>query len=442
MKRPETQYARSGSISIAYQVSGGGPYDLVWTPGIVSHLDLDWEWPPRARFLEQLGSFSRVIRFDKRGTGLSDRPTNAATLEERVDDIRAVMDAARSKTASLLGFSDGGSMACLYAAMYPDRTKALLLWGVQARWTKAPDYPWGPTPEEMRSRIRAVSRTGVTLEYLKGTGLGVGSQTDPAFLDWYIRYAQAAASPTALAALETMCNEIDIRGILPGITVPTLVMNRSGDPMSHVDAARDLASQIPGAMFREWPGDTHMMFDIADQVSQVIQEFVTGSKPTPSGDRVFAAILFVDIADSTSRLGALGDSGWRNLLRQAEEEALRSIASFRGRLVKSTGDGFLATFDGPTRAIQCARDVRGKFRSLGLETRAGLHAGECEILGDDVTGIAVHLAARIQQAATPGEILASATLRDLVAGSGLQLEDRGTLVLKGIPGSQRLFVVE
>lgn len=333
-------------------------------------------------------------------------------------------------------------MACMFAALYPLRTKALLLWGVQARWTQAPGHPWGLRPEEMRSVIESVARTGVTLQYLTGTGLGVGSDADPAFLDWYLRYARAAASPAALAALETMCSEIDIRGILSSVHAPTLVMNRSGDPMASVDAARHLASQIPGAVFREWPGKTHLMYDIGDSVVQVIAEFVTGSRQTPSVDRVFAAILFVDIVNSTSQLEALGDPGWKIRLQQIDEISRRILGTFRGQLVKYTGDGILATFDGPTRAVQCAREIRRSLRSLGLETRTGLHAGECEMIGKDITGFAVHLAARIQQAADPGEILVSGTMRDLVTGAGVKFEEKGARTFKGFTKPVRVFVAE
>ncbi len=441
MRKPETCYAKSGSVNVAYQVSGNGPTDLVWAPGIVSHLDLDWEWPAQAHLVERLSSFCRLIRFDKRGTGLSDRPTTAATLEERIDDIRAVMDAVGSKSAALLGQSEGGSMACLFAATYPARARALILWGVQARWTSAPDYPWGLAPEEMRSTIESLAEHGVTLPYLKGAGAGAGEDADPAYLDWFLRYAHAAASPAAMAALETMNSQIDIRGILPSVRAPTLVMSRTGDPVARIDAARDLASKIPEARFREWPGNTHRMLDLTDQLIPVIEEFVTGSKPSASADRILATVLFVDIVNSTGQVRSLGDSRWRQLLEQADHLAQRAIVSFRGWKVKSTGDGFLAVFDGPTRAIQCAREIRESLRALQLPIRVGLHTGECETFGDDLTGVAVHLAARIEQSAEPGEIMISGTVRDLIAGAGLRLEERGMRVLKGFPEPVRLFVV-
>ncbi|MCI4365295.1 MAG: adenylate/guanylate cyclase domain-containing protein [Thermoplasmata archaeon] len=439
--RPETRYAKSGQVSIAYQVTGRGPIDLVWAPGTVSHLDMDWEWPARAQVFERFGVFCRLIRFDKRGTGLSDRPTNAATLDERVDDIRAVMDAVGSGQAALFGVSEGGSMACVFAATYPLRTRALLLWGVQARWTQTPDYPWGPTREEAEKEIEQLSRTGIDREYVTGPGAGAGANADPLYLDWFVRYGRAGGSPAALAALERMNIDIDTRDILPSIRVPTLVMNRTGDPVAHVEAARDLAARIPGARFLEFPGATHGMLDVVDQVLPVVEEFVTGSRSSAYSDRVLATILFVDLVDSTRKVAELGDSSWRTLLARVNEIGQRTVADARGREVKNTGDGFLAIFDGPSRAIQCARSTREALGGLGLQSRAGLHTGECELMGDDVGGVAVHLAARISAAAGPGEIMVSSTVRDLVAGSGFRFEDRGLASLKGFPEQRRLFSV-
>jgi class 3 adenylate cyclase/pimeloyl-ACP methyl ester carboxylesterase len=439
--RPETKYAKSGQVRIAYQITGNGPIDMVWAPGTASHLDLDWEWPARARIIDRFSSFCRLIRFDKRGTGLSDRPTTAATLEERMDDIRAVMDAAGSEKAALFGLSEGGSMACVFAATYPARTLALLLWGVQARWTKTADYPWGLTREELKTMVDELSENGVTLSYIVGPGAGAGKDADPAFLEWFLRYGRAAAGPSAMAALETMNADIDTRDVLPMIRVPTLVMNRTGDPVAHVEAARDLASRIPGAKFLEWPGATHGMYDVLDQVASASEEFVTGTRSQGSSDRVLATILFVDVVDSTRKVTGLGDATWRDLLARVNEISQRTVASFRGREVKNTGDGFLAVFDGPTRAIQCAKSVRDALGQLGLQTRAGLHTGECELIQNDVGGIAIHLAARISAAAGPGEILVSSTVRDLVAGSGLAFEDRGLATLKGFADSRRLFAV-
>ena len=438
--RPNTNYAKSGSIQIAYQITGSGQIDIVYAPGTASHLDFDWEWPPKARFFEQLSSFSRLIRFDKRGTGLSDRPTNAATLEERIDDIRAVMDAAGSEKAVLYGVSEGGSMACLFAATYPTRTRALILWGTQARWTRTPDHPWGPTEEEYLQTADLLGENGVTLEFLTGSGAGLGA-ADPAYLDWFIRYARAGASPAAFAALERMNSQVDVRDILSAIQAPTLVMNRTGDPAANVDAARDLASRIPGARFIEWPGASHQMLDLTDEIVPIVEEFVTGTHTKVSSDRVLATILFVDIVESTAQVARLGDKTWRSLLARADETSQQIVAAFRGRRVKNTGDGFLAVFDGPTRAIQCAKAIRADFQSLGLRTRAGLHTGECEIIGEDIGGIAVHLTARIMTAANPDEILVSSTVRDLVTGASLGFEDRGLTPLKGIEERRQLLAV-
>lgn len=439
--RPETRYAKSGEVSIAYQVTGSGPFDMVWAPGTVSHLDLDWEWPARARVVERFSSFCRLIRFDKRGTGLSDRPTNAATLEERMDDIRAVMDGAGSERAAIFGLSEGGSMACVFAATYPERTRALLLWGVQARWTKTPDYPWGLSREDQQRMVKQLAEEGLTRSYITGPGAGAGKGADPAYVDWFVRYGRAGASPAAMAALETVNAEIDTRDVLPTIRVPTLVMNRTGDPVANVYAARDVASRIPGAKFLEWPGETHSIYDVVDQVVASCQEFLTGSRSEASSDRVLATILFVDIVESTRKAAGMGDTKWRDLLLQINEVGRRSVASYRGREVKNTGDGFLAIFDGPTRAIQCARSVRDSLAELGLQSRAGLHTGECELIENDIGGIAVHLAARISGAAAPGEILVSSTVRDLVAGSPLQFEDRGLSSLKGFTDERRLYAV-
>lgn len=439
--RPETKYAKSGEVQIAYQVTGEGPIDLVVAPGTVSHLDLDWEWPSTAQRIERLSSFSRLIRFDKRGTGRSDRPTYAATLEERIDDIRAVMDAAGSKRAFIYGLSEGGSMACLFGATYPSRTRGIILWGTQARWTKTGDYPWGLTSEENERVIADLAERGITMEYLTGWGAGLRGN-DPAFLEWFLRYARAGGSPSAAAALERMNSEIDIRGILSTIRVPTLVMNRTADPVSNVEAARDLAFRIPGAKFVEFPGSTHSFAGIVDEVLAEIEEFVTGTHTRAASERVLATILFLDVVGSSELLSEMGDARWGDLLGRHNDLVRKELAHYRGREVKMTGDGFLATFDGPTRAISCALAVRDAVKNLGIRVRAGLHTGECEMLGDDLGGIAVHTAARVAADAGPGEVLVSSTVKDLVAGSGLRFDDKGFHQLKGIPGEWRLFTVK
>lgn len=438
--RTPVKYAKSGNVRIAYQITGQGSIDMVYAPGTVSHLDLDWEWPQRAEFINGLGSFCRLVRFDKRGTGLSDRPVQAATLEERTDDIRAVMDASGSTQAVIYGASEGGSMAILFAATYPQRTRALILWGVQARWIKTDDYPWGLSSEENQRQIERLAEEGITLEYLMGSGAGL-RDADPAYLEWFIRYGRAGGSPSAVSALERMNAEIDVRNVLATIHVPTLVMNRTGDPVANVEAARDLASKISGAKFVELPGNTHAYSGIHDLILKHVEEFVTGTHSHASFDRVLATILFVDIVRSTEMLANMGDRRWMEVLDGHNEIVRRNLAVFRGQEVKTTGDGFIATFDGPTRAIECARAIRDSVRRLGIEVRAGLHTGECELMGSDVGGIAVHMAARVAAAAGPSQVLISDTVKGLVAGSGIRLEDHGIHSLKGIPGKSQLFLV-
>jgi pimeloyl-ACP methyl ester carboxylesterase len=436
---PETKYARSGDLHIAYQVSGQGDIDLVLAPGTVSHLDLDWEWPPKARFLERLGSFCRLIRFDKRGTGLSDRPLEMATLEQRTDDIRAVMDATESQQAAIFGVSEGGSMAALFAATDPERTRALLIWGTQPRWTSSEDYPWGQTPAEYERMIRELENWP-SVEYMTGPGAGLGKDVDPAFLAWFIRYGRAAAGPAAAIAYEKMNALIDIRPILSAIRVPTLVMNRTGDPVAHVEAAREMATQIPGARFVEFPGDTHSMFAIQpERVLGEIEEFVTGSRGAAGGDRVLATVLFVDIVESTQIAVRLGDLAWRELLLSFYAVARREAERFRGREMDTAGDGIFLTFDGPARGIRCAMAIAEAAKPLGLVVRAGVHTGECELLEHKVGGIAVVVGARVMSKAGPAEVLVSRTVKDLVAGSGIKFEERGMHELKGVPGDWVLY---
>jgi len=438
--KPETKYARSGDVRVAYQISGEGPVDMVYAPGTVSHLDMDWDRPERAEPFRRLGQFCRLIRFDKRGTGMSDRPTYAATLEERIDDIRAVMDSARSEKAFIFGLSEGGSMACMFGATYPGRTRGIIVWGTQARWIKAPDYPWGQTAEENAAMIADLAEHGVTRSYVMGGGAGM-KNADPSYIDWFMRYGQAGGSPSAFVALETMNAQIDIRGILPSIRVPTLVMNRTGDPVAHVEAARDLASRIPGAKFVEFPGGSHGMWDIVDQVMAQVREFVTGAPFQSAPDRVLATILFSDIVGSTQRLAEMGDAKWRAFLDEHNAIIRKELTNFRGHEVKTTGDGFLATFDGPTRAVLCAESIRERLTRIGVEVRIGLHTGECELIGDDVGGFAVHLASRISAEAGAGQIFVSSTVKDLVAGSGLAFQDAGLHRLKGFEGERHLFEI-
>ena len=439
---PETHYARSGDVCIAYQVTGESGMDMVWAPGTASHLDLMWEWPPYVRLIEGFSAFCRLIRFDKRGTGLSDRPATVATLEQRIDDIRAVMDAVNSKRATIYGVSEGGSMACLFAAMYPDRTRSLVLYGTQARWVRADDYPWGPTRAVYDQMIEQVRETWPSREYLMGWGAGLGRDADPAVLEWWVRYAQAGASPSSLAVLEAMNGEIDIRAILPTIRVPTLVLHRTGDPGTRVEAARDLAAKIPGARFVELPGgDLHGYAGVERRILDEIEEFVTGTRSAIVTDRFLTTVCFLDIVGSTERAVALGDTGWRDLLGAYYALVRREVARYRGEEQNTAGDGFLATFDGPARAIRCAMAIREIVRRLGIQVRAGLHTGECERLEEQVGGIAIHIGARVAALAVPEEILVSQTVKDLVAGSGLGFVPRGAHALKGVPGDWLLFAV-
>ncbi len=440
--RPPVRYAKSGDISIACQVTGEGPVDLVWAPGTVSHLDLDWEWPPRARFLEQLASFCRLIRFDKRGTGLSDRPTKAATLEERTEDIRAVMDAVGSREAFVFGVSEGANMACLFAATFPKRTRGLIIWGGQARWVKTSDYPWGYSREEKEREIQRLSENGIDLEYLLGQGAGLGPTDDAEFRDWLLRWARAGGSPSAAAALERMNAEIDVRDILPTIQVPTLVMNRTGDPVANIQAARDLAARIPGARFVEFPGNTHSLYAIEpERVLAELKSFITGTPSQVLGNRVLATILFADIVESTEQAARLGDSTWSELLDHYYALVVRALRTHGGTEVDRVGDGVFAIFDGPSRGIRCALAIRQAASGLRLRLHTGVHTGEVEVIDRTVRGIAVHIAARIAELAGSNEILVSSTVRDLVVGSGLAFEDRGEYVLKGVPEARHLFSV-
>ena len=438
--RPATRYAKSGDLRIAYQVTGSGAIDVVSAPGTISHLDLAWE--VMAEHLDWWGSFCRLIRFDKRGTGLSDRPPNVATLEERTDDIRAVMDAAGSQRAVLFGASEGANMACLFAAMHPERTRSLLIWGGQARWTRTSDYPWGMTATEYQKVVDALRDEWPSIDYLTGAGAGLGKDVDPKLLDWWLRFARAAATPSAIVALEEMNMLIDTRDVLPAIRVPTLVMNRTGDPVANVNAARDLAAHIPGARFVEFSGNTHQIAGPElERIRDTIREFVTGTHVPVESERFLTTVLFLDVVRSTEHVARLGDVAWGAMLSRFYGVVRDELGRSQGTEIGTQGDGFLATFDGPSRAIRCARAVRASARALGLEVRSGIHTGECEKMGDNLGGIAVHAAARVCGQAGPGDVLVSNTVRDLVAGSGIGFEDRGSRPLKGLPGSWQLFTV-
>ncbi len=438
--RPQTRYARSGEVNIAYQVTGEGPFDLVLVAGWVSHLEYAWEDPQHARFFERLASFSRLIRFDKRGTGLSDRvPLNQLpTLEQRMDDVRAVMDAAGAERAALFGYSEGGPMSVLFTATYPERTRALVLYGSYAKRLWAPDYPWAPTREERQKFFDLIEQDWGGVVDL--ATLAPSVTDDPRVQTWWSTYLRLGASPGAALALGRMNTEIDIRPVLPTIRVPTLLIHRTGDKDIDVGGSRYLAEQIPGARYVELPGDDHIpWWGDADAILDEIQEFLTGARPAPEADRVLATILFTDIVGSTERAATLGDRRWRDLLTSHHAIVRRELSRFRGREIDTAGDGFLATFDGPARAVRCALALMESLRPAGIGIRAGVHTGEVEIMGDKVGGLAVHIAARIAALAGSGEVLTSSTVRDLTAGAGLRFHDRGAQALKGVPGEWHLF---
>jgi class 3 adenylate cyclase len=437
---PETQYTKSGDVNIAYQVVGDRTLDLVYVPGWVSNVEGAWEEPTHERFLRRLARFSRLILFDKRGTGLSDPvpESRLPTLEERMDDVRAVMDAAGSERAALFGFSEGGNLSVLFSATYPERTVALATFGIFAKRLRTPDYPWAPTAEDREREIEFVER-----EWGREMDLDVlapSAAQDPDFKRRLLSYLRRSASPAAAAALLRMNTQIDIREVLPTIHVPTLVLHRSNDLETNVEEGRWIAGRIPGAKFVELPGTDHLPW-VGDQDSLLdeIEEFLTGVRPGPEEDRVLATVLFTDIVGSTERAVRLGDRRWRDLLEQHQGAVRRELARWRGREVDTAGDGFLATFDGPARAIRCGLAIATDALSVGLDVRAGVHTGECELLGDKVAGIAVHTGARVAAMAEGGEVLVSQTVKDLVAGSGIELLERGEHEFKGVPGRWRVY---
>jgi pimeloyl-ACP methyl ester carboxylesterase len=436
---PETRYAKSGELSIAYAAYGEGP-DLVVAPGFISHLEVALEEPALAHFYDRLATFRRVISFDKRGTGLSDPVPHAPTLEENVGDLRAVMDAAGSERADVVGVSEGGAMAALFAAMHPERTRSLVLYGTYARLLWAPDYPCGVSAE-LHDRLLAM----VDARWGDGVGLSAWAPScaaDVRMRTWWARLQRTAASPGMVHSLLAFYPQIEIRAVLGTIGVPALVLHRRDDRMVDIEMGRYLAEHIAGAKLVELDGADHFFWvGDADAILDEIEEFLTGLRRGPEPDRVLATVLFTDLVGSTEHAVELGDTRWRYLLESHQAQVRRQLERFRGREVKTMGDGFLATFDGPARAIRCAQAVVDQSRGLGLETRAGLHTGECELINDDVGGIAVHIAARVATLAEAREVLVSSTVKDLVAGSGLIFADRGVHPLKGVPDKWRLFAV-
>jgi pimeloyl-ACP methyl ester carboxylesterase len=437
----ETHYADSGGVSIAYQVHGDGPLDLLLVPGFVSHAELLTEEPAIARFFRRLTSFSRLVVFDKRGQGLSDRPGRPPTLEESMDDLEAVMEAAGCEHPAIFGISEGGPMSALFAATHPERVSSLVLFGTFARMLEAPDFPHGVSEQALDRWSEIIRRDWggpVALGLWAPSRLG-----DREFERWWGRLLRQGTSPAGAIALMDLYREMDVRAVLPAIDVPTLILHREGDRMISVSQGRYMAETIPGARYVELPGEDHLPFagDL-DAVLDEVEEFLVGSRGAAESERALATILFTDIVGSTEKAAELGDRGWRALLERHDAAIRRQLALYRGREVKTMGDGFLATFDGPARAIRCASAVRDEVAALGIEVRAGIHTGEVELIGEDVGGMAVNIGARIGALARPGEVLVSSTVRELVVGSGLEFADRGVQALKGAPGEWRLFAID
>lgn len=435
---PRTRYALSGDAHIAYQVFGEGDLDLVFVPGFVSNVEHYWGMPRVPALFNRLGSFARVIIFDKRGTGLSDPVPGPPPLEQRMDDMQAVMDAAGIERAALYGISEGGPASVLFAATYPERTNALVLYGSTPRFRTDADISWGADDEQIDFVLSEASAhwgDGALM-----SAFAPSAANDPTMQEVWGRFQRAGASPAMGCAVLAALFEIDVRDILPTIQVPTLILHRTGDLIAPVEGARLMAEKIPNARYVEFEGDDHVPFtgDFSPVVDEM-EEFLTGTRRPRQLDRVLATVMFTDIVDSTRQAAEAGDRGWRELLERHDELTRRQLERFRGQEVKTLGDGFLATFDGPARAIECACAIRDGVQPIGLEVRAGLHTGECELAGDDVRGMAVNIGARIGAIADGNEVLVSNTVKDLVVGADLTFDDRGEHELKGVPGTWRLF---
>lgn len=437
----ETHYTDSDGVSIAYQVHGSGPLDVVFVPGFVSHVELYWDDPTATRFLRRLASFARVILYDKRGQGLSDRGGGPPTLEQSMDDLEAVIAGSGSERPAIFGVSEGGPMSMLFAATHPGRVSSLVLFGTFARMLRASDFPPGIPPEAMGAWGELIRRewggpVGIDLWAPSAAG-------DAEFERWWARLLRSGTSPAGAVALMDLYREIDVRGVLPAIDVPTLILQRRDDRIARVGQGRYLAQAIPGARYVELEGADHLpVTGDADALLDEVEEFLVGSRRASEPERALATILFTDLVGSTERAAELGDRAWRALLERHDAAVRRQLAVHKGREVKTMGDGFLATFDGPARAIRCAQSLQDELDALGLEVRAGIHTGEVELIGDDVGGMAVNIGARIGALAGPGEVLVSSTVRELVVGSGLEFAERGVEKLKGAPGEWRLFAIE
>lgn len=440
-KRSPIRYVENDGVRIAYDVVGEGPLDLVIVWGFVSHLDVNREYPPAAAFIANLARFARVISFDRRGIGLSDRVPDAPSLEQRIDDIRAVMDAVGSKRAAIAGISEGGAASILFSASHPDRTRALVLLAAQARVLRADDYEFGADPGALME-----AGTELVLPYWgEGASVDITAPSQSAnedARDYYGRLERSSASPGMLAQLAAISIGIDVRDVARSIAVPTLVLHKTHDLLVDVRHGRWLAENIPGARYVEMPGSDHSSYwEGSDEVADEIGEFLTGMRPRHEPERILATVLFTDIVDSTATAAALGDKAWRALLEKQQATVRAEIATAGGREIKSTGDGFLATFDGPAKGVRCAQAIIERCADFDISIRAGLHAGECELMGEDIGGIAVHIAARVSGLAESGEVMVSRTVTDLVAGSGLEFSDRGSHRLKGVPNEWQLFAV-
>ncbi|MCA1726452.1 MAG: adenylate/guanylate cyclase domain-containing protein [Actinobacteria bacterium] len=440
MNRPVTHYAKSGDVHLAYQTVGEGPMDLMLLSMGAGHVEHQWEYPPLARFFERLAGFSRLIMFDVRGSGLSDRSDRLPLLEEQVEDIVAVLDAVGSERAAVFGVSQTGAMAILFAAIHPERCTSLVLYGAFARALWAPDYPWGRRPEIYATLYELIEQawgTGVMAHMV-----ATEHTSDPEFMAWWSRYERVSVSPGGVREFVEMWAEIDLRAMLHTVGVPTLVLQRTGDPFRDPAHAGYLAEHIPGATLIELAGGEHAPFlGDSEHLLDEVEEFLTGARTTPDIDRVLATVVFIDIVGSTEHVARGGDRAWRETLERYYALCLRYLQQYRGRQVRTVGDGVLATFDGPARAVRCASAVADAVGALGLQVRAGVHTGECEMVGDDVGGLAVRIGSHVAGKAAAGEVLASSTVRDLVAGSGLRFEDRGETTLTGVPGEWRLYAV-
>jgi class 3 adenylate cyclase/pimeloyl-ACP methyl ester carboxylesterase len=431
---PNTRYAKSGDVHVAYQVLGDGPVDLVFVPPMASHLELQWEEPLEAAFFRRLASFCRLVRFDKRGQGLSDR-TPLGSIDERMDDIRAVMDAVGSERAALMGWSESGPISVVFAATYPERVESLVLVGTFARALGSEDWGWGLDPDIAQQLIRIAEDgwgTGAALDWFVPSA-------DDAFKAWWSRFERSAVSPGAVAEAFAMDFDMDVRSVLPVVQARSLVMHSRDDHMVDAAQAKYLADHLPQGRYVELPGADHFPWAAGPIIAAEIEQFLTGKRRPPDIDRVLATLLFTDIVESTRRASEVGDRGWRELLDRHHTIVRSELDRFRGREIKNIGDGFLAAFDGPARAVHCGLEIRDRVRGLGLDVRAGVHTGECEFSGDDVAGIAVHIGSRVAALAGGGEVLVSNTVKDLVTGSAIKFTDRGTHELKGVPAPWRIW---